>query len=452
MPGLVNSARGKSNSQNYCRNYAHEKGKVKTMKKRVSKKTKALKTVLFSLFALVSIFVLLKLDLGIFTEFYDPKKEQKGHEENIEHYEKNGSLDNKADDQKSQESKEKEQGEEQGQVKRTLTINAVGDIMMGRRIASNIEKQGGNYMTVLEEVAPVLSNADIVFANVEAPFTDRTKGLVGIKEGGKYVLKNPLKSFEAFKMCGFNLVSLANNHILDYYKEGVLDTYKLFEENGIAHSGTGENLDKAREPAIMQKNGIKAGLLSYTDMAEVVYKGNPPLSFVAGQNKFGVAPKKRDYIIEDIKKTKPLVDLLIISLHWGIEESFDIADYQIKLAHEIIDSGADIIFGHHPHQFQGIEIYDGKPIFYSLGNFVFDQNDPENQESFIATLKYEETELKDLKLLPIRTINKNKVVLVKGDEAEQLLKRQQLLCERLQTKSFCMDNFLTVNIGAGKQE
>lgn len=418
------------------------------MKKQNSNKTKKLKSIVIGIIGIVLILSLIKFNPGYLS---NQKSEGENRDKVAEEHEK---PDNENNDSKEDNNEKiyEAQENEKNQAKKTLKINAVGDIMMGRRIASNVEKLGGDFIPVLQDVAPVLSKADIVFGNVEAPFTDRTKGLAGIKEGGKYVLKNPVKSFDAFKMCGFNLVSLANNHILDYYKEGVLDTYRLFEENGIAHSGTGENLEKAREPAIIEKNGVKVGLLSYTDMAEIVYKGNPPISFIAGKDKFGVAPKKRDYIIEDIKKTKPSVDLLIISLHWGIEESFDIADYQIKMAHEFIDSGADIILGHHPHQFQGIELYKGKPIFYSLGNFVFDQNDPENQEGFIASLEYEENELKDLKLLPIRTINKSKVVLVKGDEAQQLLERQRLLCDKLQTKSFCIDNILTVNLSVEMQE
>jgi len=318
-----------------------------------------------------------------------------------------------------------------------LRITAVGDIMLGRGVGSRLEKQGKGFIYAFEKVADILKEGDIVFGNLEGPISDRTHSLTALSKenkDGKYVLKGKVAAFEAIKYAGFNMLSLANNHILDYYEQALFDTFEILDQNNIAYSGAGRNLDEAREAAIVEKNGIKIGLLSYTDMAEVVYRGNPSISFIAGENKAGVAPRKLEYIREDIGKVRDNVDILIISLHWGVEESFDVTPQQVEFAHELIDLGADVILGHHPHQFQGIEIYKGKPVIYSLGNFIFDQNDPENQEAFIINLDYKNNELVNMTAIPVRTIKKSQVVAVTGVDAEALLRREIELSSKLNTK------------------
>jgi len=332
---------------------------------------------------------------------------------------------------------------------RTLRITAVGDIMIGRGVGSRLEKAGKGYIYAFEKVADILKEGDIIFGNLEGPITDRTHSLTALSKenkGGKYVLRNKVAAFEAIKYAGFNLLSLANNHILDFYDKGLFDTFEILDQNGIAYSGAGRNLEEARKAAIVEKNGVKIGLLSYTDMAEVVYSGNPSISFIAGENKAGVAPRKLEYIREDIGKVRNNVDILVISLHWGIEESFKVSPEQIEFAHELIDLGADAVLGHHPHQFQGIEIYKGKPIIYSLGNFIFDQNDPENQEAFIVNLDYKNNELVNMTAIPVRTIDKSQVVPLTALDAEALLRREIELSSALNTRCGVADNKLVFEL------
>jgi poly-gamma-glutamate synthesis protein (capsule biosynthesis protein) len=120
-------------------------------------------------------------------------------------------------------------------------------------------------------------------------------------------------------------------------------------------------------------------------------------------------------------------------LHWGIEESFKIPPEQVEFAHKLIDDGVDLILGHHPHQFQGMEVYKGKPIIYSMGNFLFDQNDPENMESFIIDMKYKGTELTEFSAIPVRILNKSIVEIQTGEKAANILERQVELCRKLGT-------------------
>jgi poly-gamma-glutamate capsule biosynthesis protein CapA/YwtB (metallophosphatase superfamily) len=302
-----------------------------------------------------------------------------------------------------------------------LTIAAVGDIMLGRGVGSRLEKGNFDYKYPFEEVVDFLREGDIVFGNLEQPMTNSEKCL---DKRYKYVLKSKPKAVESLKYAGFNLLNLANNHILDYYDRGLFDTLDILDSNGIMHAGAGKNINEAREPAVIEKNGIKTALISYTDMSEYFYAGNPSINFAAEENKAGVAPRKLESILEDIDKIRKSVDILMVSLHWGVEESFHVQPEQVEFAHQLIDKGADVILGHHPHQFQGIEIYRGKPIFYSLGNFIFDQNDPENQESFIVIMKYKNNELSSLTAIPVKTKAKTQVVRQTGDEALGILNRE----------------------------
>ncbi len=327
-----------------------------------------------------------------------------------------------------------------------LTVVAVGDILLGRGVGMRLDRQNKGYIYPFEKAAGLLKEGDVVFGNLEESITSSTHSLAGVADGGKYILKNDVKALEGIKYAGFNILNLANNHILDYYDRGLYDTLELLDKEKIAHSGAGKNLEEARKPALLEKKGMKVGILSYTDMAELVYKGNPPLKFAASEDRYGVAPIKYEYIEEDIGKLRKDTDLLIISLHWGQEESFDILPEQRELAHKLIDAGADMILGHHPHQFQGIEMYKGKPVVYSMGNFIFDQNDPENKETFILTMKYEGKRLTDFTALPVRTVDKIQVVPLTGEDAGPMLKRQLELCQKLSSRCEIKEDKIVFNL------
>ncbi len=311
-----------------------------------------------------------------------------------------------------------------------LKLVAVGDIMLGRSVGKRLEKTQDGYDTAFSNVSGLLKQGDVVFANIEAPITESMHSLSKDK---KIILKNSPACINALKSAGFNLFSLANNHMLDYYDTGLFDTMKILDQNGFKHSGGGKNLEEARKPAIIEKNGIRLGLLSYTDMAQYVYAGNPAISYAADTGKAGVAPRVYESIQEDIEALREQVDLVAISLHWGVEESFVITPEQTEFAHKLLDEGADMILGHHPHQFQGIEIYKGKPVIYSMGNFIFDQNDPENMETFIVEMTFEEAKLKSLEAVPVRIMDKCRAVIQTETEAAEMLEREISLCGKLET-------------------
>lgn len=311
-----------------------------------------------------------------------------------------------------------------------LKITAVGDLMLGRGVGGRLKEQhAGNYPFAFEKVDGLLKWGDIIFANLENPISNR-----GRPTKGKLInLRTSVEAFEAVKYGGFNLLSLANNHMMDYGEDAFLDTLEILDKNNIAHSGAGKDINEARKPAVVVKNKIKTALLSYTDMWNVCY-GPGSRVFSADEKHPGVAPRLQEMILEDLKKVRGNADLVIISLHWGIEDSFNLMPEQIQFAHTLIDNGADIILGHHPHQFQGMEIYRGKPIIYSMGNFIFDQNDPENQESFLLHLVYRRKELDSLEAIPIKIVDKTQVAPQTGKDAGKILEREKGLCEKLGTK------------------
>jgi len=328
----------------------------------------------------------------------------------------------------------------------SLNVVAVGDILLGRSVKTRVEAQKDRYLYPFEKVVGMFHNGDVVFGNLEEAITSSTKSLTGIHEGGKYVLKDEVEAIKGIKYSGLNLLSIANNHILDYYEKGLFDTIKILDKNKIAYAGAGKNISEARKLTIIEKKGLKIGLLAYTDMAYITYKGNPKLSFYADVNKAGVAPTKEEYILQDIKKAREKVDILIVSLHWGVEDSFISTPEQVKFAHKLMDRGVDIILGHHPHHYQGIEVYKGKPIVYSMGNFLFDQNHPENQEGFILNMKFTDKKLSSMEAVPMRIINMSQVVPQFGKNAAALLQRELGLCKKLKAKCSIIDSKIVFDL------
>ena len=238
-----------------------------------------------------------------------------------------------------------------------VKLAAVGDIALTHDYDELLTTKGPHYP--FNHVRDFFKDYDIVFGNLEAPF---------FLKGETFPLKCSLRSnpryVEGLKEAGFNIMSLANNHILDYKEEAFYDTFVYLDRFNINYFGAGRNIKESREPAILETKGIKIGFLGYCD----VLIDSP---FYASGNERGISPLKHSYVQEDIASLKKLVDVTIVSLHWGIENWSYPSPSQIDTARKIIDLGADLILGHHPHVLQGIEKYKNGYIAYSLGNFIF---------------------------------------------------------------------------------
>lgn len=257
-----------------------------------------------------------------------------------------------------------------------VTLIFAGDLMLddgpGRLIAA-----GGD---PLAPFAEILKAADYRIGNLECPVA--TTGAA---------FEQKIYSFRArpealaILQGRFDAVSLANNHAGDYGHEAFVETMAHLDEAGIARFGGGRNLAEAHQPLWIERNGLKIAVLAYNEFK--------PRSFEAGADWPGVAWSEDDQVITDIRATKAAgADLIIPFMHWGWEKEGKPSARQQQLARRMIDEGAALVVGGHPHVTQGVEVYQGKPIIYSLGNFVFDGFDyPAAQRGWLLRLKLDKS-------------------------------------------------------------
>ena len=259
----------------------------------------------------------------------------------------------------------------------TVTIAAGGDTTLGYNLEAHFDQQLEAGMTreqlwplYFAGVKPLLEAADIAIVNLECPFTER-----GVKLKKNFNFRARRELVRILKEGSVDVVSLANNHTNDWGRDGVKDTLRTLDRARIARFGAGMNLEQARRPAILQRNGIKLGFLGYyfqadPDMLE-------PEEVYATTDRAGVAgcykdiACLRDQVTADVTRLGPKVDAVVPFFHWGKEQSYEVRDYQRELAHLCVDLGCKAVLGAHPHRLQGVEVYKGAPIFYSLGNFVY---------------------------------------------------------------------------------
>lgn len=245
-----------------------------------------------------------------------------------------------------------------------VMLYLVGDIILGRGVQYMINKQGaGDFRFPFLQIAPQLKEADILFGNLEGPISDK-----GAKVGSIYSFEFRPEAAEALAYAGFDVLSLANNHMLDYQRVALEDTMTVLKQNGIDYVGAGFDRTEAFSAKIGQVKDVKIGFLAYTNLG--------PAAWRAGADYGGMAwidQSDFETIEADIKNIKQAVDVLVVSLHSGAEYSERPDQFQMSFAKACIEAGADLVAGHHPHVIQPLEQHQDGWIAYSLGNFVFDQ-------------------------------------------------------------------------------
>ena len=245
-------------------------------------------------------------------------------------------------------------------VVKTTTLYFVGDIMLTRGVESSVEKNfGGDYNKLFDNLVE-FRNADILFGNLEGDVSD-----VGNNVGSKYSFRMNPAVLPALKNAGFSVVSFSNNHVGDWNMDAFKDTLSRLSSANILKTGAGMNKEDAETPAIIEKNGVRFGFISFSDVGPdwLEAKTNNPGILLASDPNFETI----------IQNAKTKCDVLIVSFHFGVEYELTHNNRQESLAHSAIDNGADMVVGGHPHVMEDIEEYKGKTIVYSLGNFIFDQ-------------------------------------------------------------------------------
>jgi len=270
-----------------------------------------------------------------------------------------------------------------------VSLIVVGDIMLSRMVAYKINlHQDINYPFL--KVVDYLQTADLVFGNLECP----------ISEGPPVDLQTMIFRADpgveqALRKTGFSVLSLANNHTFNAGHQGLEDTFVYLDQVGIKYVGAGESSARAYEPVFVEKKKMKFAFLAYTDPVFV------PLSF-QDQDNSSIAVMDIERMIVGVQQARQKADIVVISLHAGNEYTDKPNQIQIEFAHAAIDAGADLVIGHHPHVIQEIEKYEGKYIFYSLGNFVFDQMwSNETRLGLVAKIFFDKTGVVKMETLPI---------------------------------------------------
>ena len=280
----------------------------------------------------------------------------------------------------------------------------VGDLILGDHphylgfgVGSLLQKKN---VHLFEFVEPLFAKADIVFGNLETVLSDLGKTLgyeSSILRGKPQFVKQLLRGH-------FSIVNVANNHIQQHGEAAALETIDILTHNNIKAIG----MDSLR-PQRLFRQGLAFEFLGYS-LSKENYASRPIYSQGA-----------REKILADILRTRKNADFLIVSLHWGSEYIGMPAKWQVDLAHELIDSGADLIIGHHPHVLQPIEPYHGKFIVYSLGNFVSDMCQRKNRESAIVEFNFTRDKQIACSVVPVFINNQYQPELLAGSKAQLVI-------------------------------
>jgi poly-gamma-glutamate synthesis protein (capsule biosynthesis protein) len=303
-----------------------------------------------------------------------------------------------------------------------ILINAVGDVMLAGRWAASIKKKG--YDSPFSAVAEELSKADITIANLESPIAHTGSEFTGKKF--RFLAEPEIAV--ALRKSGINLVTLANNHSMDFGAVALAETRQHLDQAGIASIGAGENLAEARKMALYTVKGKKIAFLGYSL--------TQPTEFFAGSNRSGTAPGFEKIFVKDITSARQQADYVIVNFHWGTEGKSDVQAYQRVVAHKAIDSGANVIIGHHPHVLRGIERYKKGLIFYSLGNFVFASKGKSADAGAIVRLRFSE-EKQVAELFPLDILHRRvgfQPQLLSSDRACSVIERLNQLSKPFKTE------------------
>jgi len=318
-----------------------------------------------------------------------------------------------------------------------VTLCLVGDVQLTSHLNDN------------SEVFKILKDAELVFCNLESPFSNR-----GYPSNKLITLRSNPSLIKDLKKINITITTLANNHILDYGYEAMFDTINLLDNVGIKYVGVGSNLHEALKPSVFKLKNLSIGFLGCACTL--------PLDFAANKDKPGVAPirvktcfqidpvieqeqpgtppsiytepndEDLNLMLEYVEKTVNQTDVVVTGIHWGVPFQYEVMDYQLIIAEKMIRAGVDVIAGHHPHVLHGVGKFGGgKYVFYSLGNFIFHYKTPSNlkvpkslnklqtsPESIIVKVFLSKDGIEDIEIIPIiinetgnpRSCSKNEAV------------------------------------------
>jgi len=240
-----------------------------------------------------------------------------------------------------------------------VTIVAVGDVQLGRGVGDVIAQHGPDYP--FEHVRGIISDADLALCNLECALSAE-----GIPIAKRYSFKADPVAADGLARAGFDVAILANNHSVDCGRWALAETIEILQARGLVPVGAGRNATEAAAPAMAERNGLRIAVLARTFVLPdgVIYREDVPT----------VAAYEPDRIEDEVRAARRQADVVIVSLHWGVEYARQPQESQRRIARRLIDAGAALVVGHHTHTPQPVERYHHGLIAYSLGNFVFDSH------------------------------------------------------------------------------
>ena len=315
-----------------------------------------------------------------------------------------------------------------------------GDEAVEMLILGDIQvQQRGEPQSAFVHVRETLNRADLVYANLEGMLVE-SKG-VGVDIPDKKWIHPGPDGALALKSANIDLVGLANN--VAYGRDNILETMRVLEENGIAHVGAGRNIDEAHEPAIVERKGLKIGVLQYTARwyrqdEQIATESEPGVARIMSRDGVTIDPSDLDRLRDDIRRLRPQVDFMVVSHHnrdgatpvqFGPRPSearprtrpdrTKAEEYQKQFAHVALDTGADLVFGHGTHTVQGVELYKGKPILYALGHSTFDQPGYEKvTDGLVVRVVVQGKKLVRVSFVPVTRNDNNDVLMLDPSTGE----------------------------------
>ncbi|HPI13786.1 MAG TPA: CapA family protein [Spirochaetota bacterium] len=268
-----------------------------------------------------------------------------------------------------------------------ISLLFCGDVMLDWGIREIVEREG--YGFPLRRIRGFLSGFDYRFFNLECTISDEGEPHVD----KKYVFNVPSSMIRVLSDGGFDGAMLANNHMSDYGNIALLGTISNLNSAGIHTAGAGIDAETASLPVLVKRGGISVAVFSFTNLG---YH-----DAYAAPNSPGIARGSLDSIRRSIERFRGFTDFTVVNIHWGDEYTNYPSDGQIELGRTLIDAGADAVIGHHSHVYQGVEVYRGKPIVYSIGNFLFGSINEDIRDNIVVALDFVDRGLVSLRVFAI---------------------------------------------------
>ncbi len=313
-----------------------------------------------------------------------------------------------------------------------------GDVMLGRGVNKVINEKGTDYP--LEPLYPITRAADLFFINLECAISPTGHRFQGAPKAFYFRADPP--ALEVLTSAGADLANLANNHALDADAVGLEDTLELLERNGIAAVGAGLDLSQARAGTTVQSAGLQVGTLGVCDHQSdfAAAEDRPGIHFLDLRSGTGAS------LIKEVERLAAQVDLVVVALHWQPNWAPKVRPEYRALAEELVEAGADILWGHSPHHFQGVEWIDGAVALYSTGDLVDDYAIDEtyrNDLQLLFELRLDGARIQSVRALPLR-LRYARTDLAKGEDRRWIESRFEEMCDDVDSRVGLEGDWFTV--------